>query len=174
MFCLVCCRVLFVLNNCQVKDDNSWFSCALLLQLCCCFLSVKSKQKSEFQKILDVVDPKVLCRNKYLKMELLDEDNEPTLADFIDRRLAGMTKKKPLRLNGTTFIAAYLQLIIKSQDFKQVHQSFQERLRHLSFLVHLLCRYDDFDSIFQEYKIVQVKYGVTVLLTLTFLLLILG
>jgi len=85
----------------------------------------------------------------------LDEDSEPTLADFIDRRLAGMTKKKPLRLNGTTFIAAYLQLVIKSQDFKQVHQSFQERLRHLSFLVHLLCRYDDFDSIFQEYKIVQ-------------------
>ena len=53
-------------------------------------------------------------------------------------------------------IAAYLQLVIKSQDLKQVHQSFQERLRHLSFLVHLLCRYDDFDSIFQEYKIVQV------------------
>ena len=98
---------------------------------------------------------KVLCRNKFAKMEL-DEDSEPTLADFIDRRLAGMTKKKPLRLNGTTFIAAYLQLVIKSQDFKQVHQSFQERLRHLSFLVHLLCRYDDFDSIFQEYKIVQV------------------
>ena len=118
----------------------------------CCFLT---KINRKFQKHQIVVDPEVLCRNNFSKMEL-DEDSEPTLADFIDKRLAGMTKKKPLRLNGTTFIAAYLQLIIKSRDFKQVHQSFQERLRHLSFLVHLLCRYDDFDSIFQEYKIVQV------------------
>ena len=79
------------------------------------------------------------------------------LTDFIDYNLLGSKKKKKLRLTSTSFIAGYLQLLIRSSDYKEASQAIKERIRHLSFLVHLFCRYDDFDAVFHEYKIVQVS-----------------
>ena len=80
------------------------------------------------------------------------------LTDFIDYNLLGSKKKKKkLRLTSTSFIAGYLQLLIRSNDYKEASQAIKERIRHLSFLVHLFCRYDDFDAVFHEYKIVQVS-----------------
>ena len=79
------------------------------------------------------------------------------LTDFIDYNILGSKKKKKLRLTSTSFIAGYLQLLIRSNDYKEASQAIKERIRHLSFLVHLFCRYDDFDAVFHEYKIVQVS-----------------
>ena len=84
------------------------------------------------------------------------EDPE-TLTDCIDYNILGSKKKKKLRLTPTSFIAGYLQLLIRSTDYKEASQAIKERVRHLSFLVHLFCRYDDFDAVFHEYKIVQVS-----------------
>ena len=88
--------------------------------------------------------------------EIKMEDPE-TLTDCIDYNILGSKKKKKLRLNPTSFIAGYLQLLIRSNDYKEASQAIKERVRHLSFLVHLFCRYDDFDAVFHEYKIVQVS-----------------
>ena len=88
--------------------------------------------------------------------EIKMEDPE-TLTDCIDYNILGSKKKKKLRLTPTSFIAGYLQLLIRSSDYKEASQAIKERVRHLSFLVHLFCRYDDFDAVFHEYKIVQVS-----------------
>ena len=97
--------------------------------------------------------------NKNFQNIIMDEPEE--LTDFIDYNLVG--SKKKLRLNSTSFIAGYLQLFIRSGDFQGASQAIQERIRHLSFLVHLFCRYDDFEAVFHEYKIVQVITNIRIL-----------
>ena len=86
----------------------------------------------------------------------MEEPSEIT--DFVDYSIVG--NKKKLSLNGTSFVAGYLQVLIKSPGFSDVSRTFQERIRHLSYLVHLLCRYDDFGFMLKEYKIVQVRYNI--------------
>jgi len=90
------------------------------------------------------------------EMEVKDED-ELKLSDYIDYEIAGFQLKKKFEktLNHTGFVAGYLQSLMKSQEFPAISQSIQERIRHLSFLVHLMCRYDDFQIVWEEFKIVQ-------------------
>ena len=80
---------------------------------------------------------------------------EEELIDSLDPALMDASLVK--YLNNNSFIAGNLQMIIKSDEFQAANIILQQRIQHLSFLVHLLCRLEDFDLVFQEYKIVKVN-----------------
>ena len=76
------------------------------------------------------------------------------LLNYIDCDIAGYETKQK-ELNFPCFVAGYLQEVIQMEEFENVVKQIKGRIKHLSFLVHLMCRYEDFDKVYSEYKSVQ-------------------
>ena len=76
------------------------------------------------------------------------------VTDHIDFNIAGV-QVRSRKVDLAAFVAGYLQEMMISQEFLTVHQLVKEKVRHLSYLVHLVCRCEDFDIIYEEYKTVQ-------------------
>ena len=70
--------------------------------------------------------------------------------NYVDYSLAGDNRN-----NFPFFVAGYLQEVIQMKEFETVLKQISEKIKHLSFLVHLMCRYEDFDKVYSEYKSVQ-------------------
>ena len=78
------------------------------------------------------------------------------LLEYIDCNIAGPEyASKEKNINFPSFVAGYLQEIIQKEEFQNILQKISEKIKHLSFLVHLMCRYEDFDKVYSEYKSVQ-------------------
>ena len=79
---------------------------------------------------------------------------EEELKEHLDSNLIDVDHLR--NLTSHSFIAGYLQLLTKSAEFQEANCVLKQKIKHLSYLVHLLCRFDDFEIVFQEYKIVKV------------------
>ena len=82
-------------------------------------------------------------------MNLLD------LVDLVDTNLAGLAFRNSTKLSPAVFVAGFLQEIIQSESFRVAVRPLQEKLRHLSFLVHLMVRLEDTELACQEFLLVQ-------------------
>ena len=75
------------------------------------------------------------------------------LLHYINCSIAGpdyaSKKKMP---NFPSFVAGYLQEMIQMKEFENVLKQISEKIKHLSFLVHLMCRYEDFEKVLSEYE----------------------
>eukprot|EP00092_Neocalanus_flemingeri_P016180 GFUD01017512.1.p1 GENE.GFUD01017512.1~~GFUD01017512.1.p1 ORF type:complete len:584 (+),score=127.38 GFUD01017512.1:160-1911(+) len=76
------------------------------------------------------------------------------ITDYIDFNLSGRNYDYT-NLSLAPFVAGFLQEIIASSCFKSVIKPLQEQIKHLSFLVHLACRFEDFETVFGHYKVVE-------------------
>ena len=76
------------------------------------------------------------------------------ITDFIDFNLSGRHYDFT-NLSLAPFVAGFLQEIMALPCFKSAVKPLQERIRHLSFLVHLACRFDNFDSVIDHYNVVD-------------------
>ena len=75
------------------------------------------------------------------------------LLQYIDCNIAGpnyASKKKVLDF--PSFVAGYLQEMIQMKEFGNVLKQISEKIKHLSFLGHLMCRYEDFEKVLSEYE----------------------
>ena len=79
------------------------------------------------------------------------------LLNLIDCDIAGV---KPKKLNFPSFVAGYLQEVISMKEFESVLHQICQKIKHLSFLVHLMCRYEDFDKVYEEFVSVQQELAV--------------
>ena len=64
--------------------------------------------------------------------------------DFIGDRLENASKKQTIDF--PTFVAKYLLEVIQMEEFDIDLKKIKEKLKHLSFLAHLMC-YEDFDKV---------------------------
>eukprot|EP00090_Calanus_glacialis_P017094 TRINITY_DN26719_c0_g1_i1.p1 TRINITY_DN26719_c0_g1~~TRINITY_DN26719_c0_g1_i1.p1 ORF type:complete len:633 (-),score=152.98 TRINITY_DN26719_c0_g1_i1:65-1963(-) len=69
---------------------------------------------------------------------------------WIDPSLAGQSYQEEL-LPLPAFLAGTLREIILSSDFPSVPKPVQRKVSHLSFLLHLMCRFDNFPLVYQHY-----------------------
>jgi len=76
------------------------------------------------------------------------------ITDHIDFNLSGRNYDYN-NLSLAPFVAGFLQEIIASSCFKSALKPLQERIKYLSFLVHLGCRFDNFETVFGHYKDVE-------------------
>ena len=82
--------------------------------------------------------------------------NMAILLGYIDGNIAGGEyAAKEKNINFPSFVAGYLQEVIQMNEFETVLKQISEKIKHLSFLVHLMCRYEDFDKVYSEYISVQ-------------------
>ena len=81
-------------------------------------------------------------------------DDKKDITDYIDINISGKQRDKA-NLTLAPFVAGFLQQIIASICFKSAAKSLQERIRHLSFLVHLACRFEKFEAVIENYNIVK-------------------
>ena len=77
-----------------------------------------------------------------------------SVTDHIDFNIAGVGVRDR-KVDLAAFVAGYLQEMMITQEFQTIHHLVKEKVRHLSYLVHLVCRCGDFDTIYEEYKSVQ-------------------
>ena len=70
------------------------------------------------------------------------------LTDYVDSNLAGESFRSS-SLSLPVFVAGFLQETIQSEVF------IKEKIRHLSFLVHLVVRYEDFQAAHSEFLEVE-------------------
>lgn len=68
---------------------------------------------------------------------------------WIDSSLAGQSYQDDLPL--PAFLAGILREIVLSNDFPRVPKIIRRKVSHLSFLLHLLCRFDNFSLVYQHY-----------------------
>ena len=81
------------------------------------------------------------------------------LLNFIDPSIAGHDVKIK-NIDFPSFVSGYLQWVISNTELDNIVYEFQimkQKIRVLSFLSHLLCRLENFESIFQEYIFVREK-----------------
>ena len=76
------------------------------------------------------------------------------LVELVDTNLAGLAFRNS-KLSPAVFVAGFLQEIIQSETFSALLQPLQEKIRHLSFLVHLMVRLEDTELACQEFGQVQ-------------------
>ena len=78
------------------------------------------------------------------------------LLGYIDCKIVGPKyTSMEKNINLPSFVAGFLQEVINMKEFETVLKHISEKIKHLSFLVHLMCRYEDFDKVYSEYKSVQ-------------------
>ena len=80
--------------------------------------------------------------------------NAPRPHLWIDASLAGQTYQDDLPL--PAFLAGIMREIVLSKDFPKVPKVIQRKVSHLSFLLHLLCRFDNFSLVYQHYCQVKI------------------
>ena len=76
------------------------------------------------------------------------------LVDYVDTSLAGDSFRS-CKLTVPVFVAGYLQETIQSELFRTALRPLQEKIRHLSFLVHLMVRFEDLELAQAEFQEVQ-------------------
>ena len=77
------------------------------------------------------------------------------LVDLVDTNLTGLAFRNS-KLSPAVFVAGFLQEIIQSESFRaELPLWLQEKLLHLSFLVHLMVRLEDTQLVSQEFQQVQ-------------------
>ena len=76
------------------------------------------------------------------------------LVELVDTNLAGLAFRNS-KLSPAVFVAGFLQEIIQSETFRVALRPLQEKIRHLSFLVHLMVRLEDTELACQEFQLVQ-------------------
>ena len=76
------------------------------------------------------------------------------LNEYIDVNLSGKRYDFD-SLDLAPFVAGFLQEIVSTGEFREAEVALQERIKHLSFLVHLACRFDSFDLILSNYESVE-------------------
>lgn len=80
-----------------------------------------------------------------------DKKKKMIITDYIDFNLSGRNYEFT-NLTLAPFVAGFLQEMMSSSCFKSAVKPLQERVKHLSFLVHLACRFDDFNTVVEHYK----------------------
>ena len=73
------------------------------------------------------------------------------LKKHIDTNIAG-TAVVGAKISLKSFVAGYIQRIIHMREFSTLSYEIQGQVSHLSFLVHLVCRNNNFDVIFEEHE----------------------
>jgi len=73
------------------------------------------------------------------------------LKKHIDTNIAG-TAVVGAKISLKSFVAGYIQRIIHMSEFSTLSYEIQGQISHLSFLVHLVCRNNNFDVIFEEHE----------------------
>ena len=73
------------------------------------------------------------------------------LLRHIDTKIAG-TAALSGKIDLKTFVAGYVKRIINTSEFSSLSYEIQGQISHLSFLVHLVCRNNDFDVIYEEHE----------------------
>jgi len=74
--------------------------------------------------------------------------------EFIDANLSG--KRYEFGALGLApFVAGFLQEVASTSQFKAAARDLQERIKHLSFLAHLACRFDRFEVVLGNYRAVE-------------------
>ena len=76
-----------------------------------------------------------------------------------DSNTATENESKAKELNFPSFVAGYLQDVIRMKEFENVLKKIKQKITHLSFLVQLMCKYEDFDRVYCEYKSVQEDFA---------------
>jgi len=76
------------------------------------------------------------------------------LMNYIDTKLTGPDVKYR-KIDLAAFVAGYLQDIIKMNGFESVIQPIRQKVLNLSFLVHLVCRFEDFEKVYGEHRLLQ-------------------
>ena len=76
------------------------------------------------------------------------------LNEYIDVNLSGRPYDFA-SLDLAAFVAGFLQEIVSTKQFKTAGRGLQERIKHLSFLVHLACRFDTFEPVMSHYQTVE-------------------
>ena len=77
------------------------------------------------------------------------------LNEFIDVNLSGKRYDDFASLELAPFVAGFLQEVVSTGEFRSAEITLQERIKHLSFLVHLACRFDSFDLVLSNYETVE-------------------
>ena len=77
-----------------------------------------------------------------------------TIVNYIDTKVAG-EEIIYRKLDVPSFVAGFLQQIITDFGFETDFHQLRQKILHLSFLVHLVCRFEDFNKVYEEYKSVQ-------------------
>jgi len=84
----------------------------------------------------------------------VEEFKVETILNYIDTKVAG-EEVLYRKLDVAAFVAGFVQQIIPDLEAKTDYYCLRQKILHLSFLVHLVCRFGDFDKVYEEYKSVQ-------------------
>ena len=84
-------------------------------------------------------------------MESDEETKVETILTFIDTKISGVEVLNR-EVDLASFVAGYTQQIIKMKEFEDIFSIIRQKILHLSYLVHLVCKYENFDSVYEEYK----------------------
>ena len=79
------------------------------------------------------------------------------LVHCIDSRIIGDQNINEENIDFKSFIAGYLGQILKTEAFNRSTTEIREQICHLYFLVHLMCKFDDFKLVLKEYSFVQIS-----------------
>jgi hypothetical protein len=73
-------------------------------------------------------------------------------SDFVDRNLAGRSYLPTDQLAVAPFMAGSLRRIMLAPEFSRLPRVLKQQLKHLSFLMHLAAKYDNFSLIFKHHS----------------------
>jgi len=76
------------------------------------------------------------------------------LLKHIDTKLAGSAVVET-KISLQSFVAGFVQRLINTSEFSSLSYEIQGQITHLSFLVHLVCRNNNFDVIYEEHESIQ-------------------
>ena len=76
------------------------------------------------------------------------------LLKHIDTKIAGAAVISA-KINLSSFVAGFVQRIINTSEYSTLSYEIQGQISHLSFLVHLVCRNNNFDVIYEEHESIQ-------------------
>ena len=85
------------------------------------------------------------------KMDSDEETKVENILTFIDTKVSGV-EVLTREVDVASFVAGYTQQIIKMKEFKDIYTIIRKRILHLSYLVHLVCKYENFDFVYEKYK----------------------
>ena len=66
-----------------------------------------------------------------------------------------VTETTPRKFGLAGFVAQYLQDLVPDLEDDMNFKLIKQKILHLTFLVNLVCKFEDFDAVYEEYKSVQ-------------------
>ena len=76
------------------------------------------------------------------------------ITDFIDPDVAG-PEVRSRSVDLASFTAGFLGQLTMTPEFQRTEAVVREKVRHLSFLVHLACRLQEFEAVYREFLCVE-------------------